>query len=115
MKTLYLIFFLLLFSTCVSAQNKICGIYKSEQDYKNAALSYVINCDSAAGKIKLHHFLSKNYIDIIDHKGKTKLFKDSIFGYRDCKQNEYRFYKSYEKEYRIIENGPIVIYSAYIP
>ena len=83
------------------AQNNSSGIYKTWQDYKANKLSITCNCNSS-DKIKLHHFFSKNYIDVIEGGNKFRLYKDNIFGYRDCKQNDYRFYKEGDKEYKII-------------
>jgi len=36
------------------------------------------------------------------------LEKDSTFGYRDCKQNDYRFYREYDHEYQILETKSII-------
>jgi hypothetical protein len=88
------------------------GIYMNSKDYKGNKLSYEVSCDSSSGKIRLNHFLSKNYIDVFKNEKKIQLFKDSIFGYRDCKQNDYRFYTERDKEYQIAENKTIVIYVA---
>ncbi len=98
------------------AQNKILaeqgGIFLTWQDYQSNNLSILCNCNSSSDKIILHHFFSKNYVDVIKGNEKIRLSKDSIYGYRDCKRSDYRFYKEYDKEYRIEENKSIVIYSA---
>ena len=99
----------------VFAQNHTSGIYKSSEDYKEGKFINEINCNSSSDKIKLNHFLTKNYIVIVKGKNEIRLNKDSVFGYRDCKQNEYRFYKNYNHEYKIVENKNIVIYIADMP
>jgi hypothetical protein len=91
------------------------GIFMNLQDYKSNKLSYVINCDSALGKIRLNHFFSQNYIDVFKDGKKIKLYKDSIFGYRDCKQSDYRFFQDRDREYQIKENKNIVIYITDVP
>jgi len=88
------------------------GIYMNYQDYKSNKLSYEVSCDSSSGKIRLNHFLSKNYIDVFKKEKKIQLYKDSIFGYRDCKLKDYRFFTERDKEYQIVENKTIVIYVA---
>ena|ERR1035437_3221627 len=88
------------------------GIYMNSKDYKSNKLSYEVSCDSSFGKIKLNHFLSKNYIDVFKRGKKIQLYKDSIFGFRDCHQNDFRFFTERDKEYQIIENKTIVIYIA---
>jgi hypothetical protein len=88
------------------------GIYKTAQDFKDRKLSFSVNCDSAAGKIKLHHFFPGKYVNVIRNKTNYRLSKDSIFGYRDCKGNDYRFFENYSYEYQIVEDKSIVIYIA---
>ena len=88
------------------------GIFMNWQDYKDNKLSHEVNCDSSSGKIRLNHFFSKNYIDVFKREKKIQLYKDSIFGYRDCKKNDYRFFTERDKEYQIVENKSIVIYIA---
>ncbi len=95
--------------------NSNSGIYESPQNYKKGKLSLGFSCDSSAGKIKLHHFISGKYVDVIRNGKKYRLSKDSIFGYRDCKGNNYRFFKNYSHEYQIVEEKGLVIYAALLP
>src|ERR1035437_7888179 len=115
MKTIVFVF-LILFVKFSFAQKSdtiaYSGIYMNSKDYKGSKLSYEVSCDSSSGKIRLNHFLSKNYIDVFKKEKKIQLYKDSIFGYRDCKQNDYRFFTERDKEYQIVENKIIVIYVA---
>jgi hypothetical protein len=85
------------------------GIYFNSLDYINGKLS-LGECDSLCAKIKLNHFFSGNYISVICKGRKTKLYKDSIFGYHNQNSGDYRFYKNDGKEYRIMEKGSIIIY-----
>jgi hypothetical protein len=116
MKPIVKIVLVVIISVCQSvAQTNSSGIYKTWQDYKDNKLSFVINCDHPNGKIRLHHFFSKNYIDLIQEGKEYRFNKDSIFGYRDDKHNNYRFYKNYNHEYKILENNSIVIYVVSLP
>ena len=110
------IFILIGFPFCdLLAQTNTRGIYNSWQDYNSNKLSLILNCNSPKNKIKLHHFFCGNYIDIIENGKQFRFKKDSIFGYRDCRQNDFRFYHNNEKEYRIAENSSIIIYVADVP
>ena len=115
MKNIGTTIFLIAFTVCkLLAQNNISGIYLNWQDYKEGKLSFTINCDSSSGKIKTNCIFSQNHITIIRNGEKTKLNKDSIFGYRDCKQNDFRFKTNDDREYQILENKNIIIYVAYV-
>src|SRR5882724_2364424 len=98
------IIFLVVFSFCkLFAQQPNFGIYNSWPDYNAGKLSLTCNCNSSSDKIKLHHFFCKNYIDVLMDGKSYRFGKDSIFGYRDCGQNDYRFYYECDKEYKIVE------------
>ena len=94
------------------AQNNTSGVYYNSSDYKDGKLSLSLSCVSSSDKISLHHFFSGDRIDVIKDEKKYTFSKDSIFGYRDCKQDDYRFYKEDDKEYKILENKTLVIYIA---
>lgn len=104
----------------LSSQNagmRVCstigGVYMTSGDYNKGTISLSFDCKSS-GKIKLHHFFAGRHVDIIADGKKTKLNKDSIFGYHNCKNEDYRFYKTYDEEFLIRENKGIVIYSSYV-
>ncbi len=98
-----------IYSEFISSGNNIhSGIYLSANDYQNKKLSLEINCDSSKHKIKLHDFFSKPYIDVIHEGKKYHYMKDSIFGYRDCDGNDFRF--DNKREYQIMESDSITIY-----
>jgi hypothetical protein len=93
-----------------TASGKGCScIYISAREYKQSKPSF--NCDSLCVNIRLNHFFSGNYI-IVQCKGKKyRLNKDSIWGYTNGKSEHFRFYKSHDEEYKIIDTGKIVLYS----
>lgn len=110
---IYIVIIILFFTKSVVGQN-YSGVFLTWHDYKNNKLTYEINCDSSKEKIKLNDFFSQQNMEVIQNGNKIKLNKDSIFGYRDCKNKEYRFYKSHDKEYLIIENKTIIVYQSYV-
>lgn len=111
-KVIRTLFFLIVLNAGrLLAQNNNFGVYYNYEDYKAGKVSLAGNCNSS-DKIKLHHSFSCKYVDVVQDGKKYRFSKDSIFGYRDCKQNDYRFYKKRDKEYEIVENKSIVIYVA---
>jgi hypothetical protein len=100
--------------TAVNAQdNSICGIYLNSRDYNQGKISFAFNCNSS-GKIKLNDFLSSKFVDVIIDGKRIQLNKDSIFGYCNCKNETYRFYKKHDEEFRILESKVIILYLSYI-
>jgi hypothetical protein len=119
MKKIVFLNMVLLFLSCgVFAQAhktiSYSGIYKTAQDYKDEKLSYVVNCDSSSGKIKFHHFFSGKHVDIVQNGKRYRLSKDSVFGYRDCKGKDFRFYGDNSYDYQVEEARGIIIYSALV-
>ena len=115
MKKFFLLLLLLSakFSLAQSADSLRCsGIFLTAEDYAANKLSYPVNCNSPHDKIKAGDFIARHYIIIKINGRKTKLKKDSIFGYRNCKQQNFRFSKNDNRTYRILENKSLIIYTA---
>ncbi len=96
-----------------SAQKKqeiLSGIYLTASDYSQNKLDYANPCGEMH-KIKLHDFLGKKHITVKHNDSTFVLSKDSIYGFRDCEGREFRFYKSYSEEYKILENKTLCIYA----
>lgn len=113
-KSIIIILILLTIGTAIlHAQNSSTGgIYLNYRDYESGKLSYSFQCDSR-DKIKMNDFLGSSFISI-DTDGKTTILnKDSIFGYRNCKNETYRFYKKHDEEFLILENKALVLYLSY--
>ena len=120
MKNLIVVVFFMLFNSCLLFSQdtnavSLSGVFKNAEDYKNERLSFQINCDVSSSKIRLNDFFSLSYLDVIQNGRKARVSKDSVFGYRDCRHNDYRFYKNYNHEYRILENNTLVIYVVDLP
>ncbi len=88
------------------------GIYMNTSDYKNNKLAYQSTCNSE----KHNHSIYVNNLFwdmpkiIVHNEGKKYyLLKDSIFGYKDCDNNVFRFYKN--QEYKIVETSNMYIYT----
>lgn len=105
-----LLSFLLWLPVYMHAQKAMSGVYMTADDYNNNKLAYANPC-GPMHKIKLNDFWGKKYIIVTHNDTAHKLMKDSIYAYADCDGKVYRFYKDYSSEYKIVENGTIVIYT----
>ena len=86
------------------------GLYLSAAAYSAGTLEHPIDCRTREHVIDRHTFLGKPYVDVI-HEGKNyRHNKSDIFGYRDCKGHDVRFFE--KVEYEVAEAGPIVIYTS---
>lgn len=100
---------LLLFSVTGFAQKDRSGIYMNLTDYQNHKLNYEIDCNKEKHKIKLNEFFNKPYITVV-HEGKKYTHqKNDIYGFRDCDNKNFRFFKN--AEYQVEESDKIIIYS----
>jgi len=101
---LQIIFTLLLVSSISSYAKGQNGIYLSSADYIHNKLSY-----EGTTKISTHNFFwSMPTVTVKSDDKKYRLKKSSIYGYRNSKDEVYRFYNN--TEYRIAEAGSIYIY-----
>lgn len=75
--------------TLIAQKERVRGIYRSGDDFTNGRLSFDNNCKAA--KIRLNDFFMKPYITIKESGSRLKLFKNSIFGYKNCKNEIFRF------------------------
>ena len=102
MKKLILIFPLLLFSlaTELTAQKINQGVYLTAKDFTNSKISFVNDQLNNNYKVRLNEIFNSSKITIIKGDSVIKLNKESVFGYRDKKNNCYRF--NNKVEYQII-------------
>ena len=86
------------------------GLYLSAADYSAGSLEHAIDCGTAEHVIDRHTFLRKSYLDVVHEGAHYRHNKSDIFGYRDCKSHDVRFFE--KAEYEIAEAGPIVVYKS---
>jgi hypothetical protein len=89
-------------------QNKS-GVYLSFADFKLHKLHLEVDYTKEKHKIKVHDFINKSDIDVVHQNKKYKFVKKEIYGIRDCKGIDYRFYN--DQEYQVIATDTIYIYS----
>lgn len=96
-------------ATAVFSQTDKSGVYLNYADYQLHKLTYEIDCKRETHKIRLNAFFGKPFITVI-HQGKRYTYqKNDIYGFRDCSNTDYRFFK--KQDFKIEESGPIAIYS----
>jgi len=86
------------------------GVYMSAADFRNSRLTNEADCSKEGFKIHLHDFFGNTSSFTISYQGKkTKLQKSEVYGYRDCKDDVYRFYAN--AAYKLVEAGNIYVYT----
>lgn len=104
-----LVTLMLLATYHLSAQKDSSGIYKTAEDFQQRKLSYAINCKTEKHKINPNLIFNGDEVKV-KHKGVTYMLKkDEVFGYRDCKSEEYKFVNNVE--YSILNpTEPLLLY-----
>ncbi len=91
------------------AQIDSCGVYLTTLDYINRKLTRATNCNSEKASIKPHEFWSNSkYITLRYRGAKYKYGKAGLFGFRDCRNHDYRFF--IDSPYEIINRQYFVLY-----
>jgi hypothetical protein len=85
------------------------GIYLSPGDFMQHKLSYTGDCASGDCTIRLHELFGSSTVDMICNGKKQVFSKDKVYGYRDCKQSDYRFFG--ESAYQVIDTAGFYLYS----
>lgn len=85
------------------------GVYKTFADFQTKKLDLAVDVTKEKHKIKVHDFINKSEIDVIHNDKKYTFKKKDIYGIRDVKGNDYRFYN--DLEYQIVQVDTIYIYT----
>jgi hypothetical protein len=85
------------------------GVYLSPDDFLHDKLSYAADSHSGDLKIKLHEEFGSSELEVI-YKGKKQvLSKDRVYGYRDAKEQNFRFVG--HAVYHILDTAGFYLYS----
>ncbi|MBS1661044.1 MAG: hypothetical protein JST68_08340 [Bacteroidetes bacterium] len=82
------------------------SIYLSSEEYTRHTPSVTYDCPS---QLKLNSFLNGSTIQLNLNGEKRRFAKDTIYGYRDCQGNDYRFHQN--AAYKIIDTAGFYLYS----
>lgn len=85
------------------------GVYLSPDDYTHNKLSYGGDCSNGSCKVKVHALFGSVGVDLVCDGKKQSFLKDELYGYRDCKNNDYRF--SGGSTYQILDTAGFYLYS----
>lgn len=88
------------------------GLYLSVGDYNIQKLSYEIDCSKESHKIKVDKLFGQSKLDIIHDGKKYSYEKKDVFGFRDCKNTDFRFFNN--NEYQIVDSEFFYLYSYHI-
>ena len=93
--------------TLIAQKERVRGIYKTSDDFIKGILSFDNNCKST--KIRLNDFFMNPYITVRENNSSLTLLKSDVFGYRNCKNEFFRFKE--KQELLLLNNGEqILIY-----
>ena len=71
------------------------GLYRSAADFRSHRLTLGVDCKTETHKLRLNQFMGRPYVTVA-HGGKSyQVAKDSLFGFRDCEGQDYRFATDY--------------------
>ncbi len=85
------------------------GIYLSVRDYYDGRLSYQQEEEVGKYAIRSDRAFNRNELTVTDGKNHITLHKGDIFGYRDKKNQDYRFYN--DVKYKIVDPSYFHLYS----
>jgi hypothetical protein len=85
------------------------GIYVSPDDFARNQLSYAGDCTGGNCQVRLHELFGSSTVDLICNGKKRSFAKDKIYGYRDCKDLNYRFLG--QSSYQILDTAGFYLYS----
>lgn len=91
------------------------GLFRSAEGFRQNQVLLAVDCQSEKHRIRLHEFIGKPTVTVI-HGGQSYQFrKDSLFGYRDCEGQSFRFMAD-NQHYPIINPAePVLIYKIIQP
>lgn len=87
----------------VKASNRTCGVYVTPDDRTAGTLSVEIACKSETHRIRSAFVREKSAIKITRNEKTSSFLKTDIFGYRDCRGNEYHFFEG--RSYELLNPG----------
>ena len=89
-----------------------CGIYSTADDRAAGKLSLAINCGVEDHKMKIGFVRENRAIKIERANESHRFLRRDIYGYRDCRGNEYHFYDG--RSYELTNPGePVAIYRVF--
>jgi hypothetical protein len=111
MKLVHVLLGVLIITTATfraKAQAVTAGLYTTADDFLNQKITYPVDCSDVSDKLRVNN-LFESTSGIIKSKGKKhRFYKVNFYGYRNCKNENFRF--DYKTPYQIIDTTGFFIY-----
>jgi hypothetical protein len=91
LKLFFAVLLLIISFNLFAQKERVRGIYRTSEDFVKGNLSFDNNCNNKNLRIRLNDFFSKKYITVKKGDSSLKYLKKDIFGYRNCKNEIFRF------------------------
>jgi hypothetical protein len=92
------------------AQTQSGGLYLTYNDYATHTLRYATEPVNPKGNVILiHEFIGQKKVTVISNGKKQQFLKNTLFGYHDNYNQDYRFFDN--KAYQVIDTTGFYIYS----
>lgn len=84
------------------------GLYASVNDYEQHVPKYPADCGSTKDFLRTDELFNSSRVTVIHNGEKHAFNKSDLYGFRDCKNNEYRFFNN--REYQIVDTAGFYLY-----
>lgn len=91
LKLFFTVLLLIISFNLFAQKERVRGIYRTSDDFAKGNLSFDNNCNNRNTRISLNDFFAKRYITVKKGDTSLRLLKSDIFGYRNCKNEVFRF------------------------
>lgn len=91
LKLFFTVILMIVSFTLFAQKERVRGIYKTGDDFVKGNLSFDNNCSNKNTRIRLNDFFSQKYITVKKGDSNLKLLKKDIFGYKNCRNEVFRF------------------------
>ena len=90
------------------AQTATAGLYTTADDFLKQKITYPVDCSDGSDILRVNN-LFESASCVVKSKGeKHRFYKVNFYGYRNCKNENYRF--DYKTPYQIIDTAGFFIY-----
>src|SRR5690242_4060570 len=99
-------------TTRAAAQTTTAGLYITTDDFQQQKITYPVDCSDGSNKLRVNKLFESASGYVVSNGEKHRFYKVNVYGFRNCKNENYRFY--YKTAYRIVDTTGFFIYYRYI-
>jgi hypothetical protein len=96
---------------CKLNQANTGGVYSSFSDFLNHKLVWEVDCNDEKSKLKLNDLFDSPNGYVLINGQKHVFSKNQVYGYLNCKNESYRFYKN--SSYKVMDTAAFFLYYQY--